>query len=54
MRDPRRGLARHDALCFTGGVGEHSAELRERACAALAFLGAELDPRLNGEADREP
>jgi acetate kinase len=39
-----------DALCFTGGVGERSAELRDRACAALGFLGVELDLRLNGEA----
>jgi acetate kinase len=28
-----------DALVFTGGVGEHSAEIRERACARLAHLG---------------
>jgi acetate kinase len=28
-----------DILVFTGGAGEHSAELRERACARLAFLG---------------
>jgi acetate kinase len=28
-----------DVLVFTGGVGEHSAEIRERACARLAFLG---------------
>jgi acetate kinase len=28
-----------DVLVFTGGVGERSAEIRERACARLAFLG---------------
>ncbi len=32
-----------DALVFTGGVGENSAAVRERACAATAFLGLELD-----------
>ncbi len=29
-----RGL---DAVCFTGGIGEHCAELRETVCAALGF-----------------
>ena len=28
-----------DALAFTGGVGEHSAEIRERTCAGLGHLG---------------
>jgi acetate kinase len=28
-----------DALVFTGGVGENSAEIRDRACEGLAFLG---------------
>ncbi len=32
-----------DALVFTGGVGEHSAVVRARAAAGLAFLGVELD-----------
>ena len=32
-----------DALVFTGGVGEHSAAVRERAAAGLAFLGVGLD-----------
>jgi acetate kinase len=36
-----------DALAFTGGVGEGSAEVRERAGAGLRFLGLELDPALN-------
>ncbi|MBS1892097.1 MAG: acetate/propionate family kinase [Actinobacteria bacterium] len=42
-----------DALAFTGGVGERSAAVRERACAAAGFLGVELDPALNsgGELD---
>ena len=33
-----------DALVFTGGVGENSAAVRERACAATAFLGVEPRP----------
>lgn len=36
-----------DALCFTGGVGERSAELRRRTCAGLGFLGVELADRAN-------
>ena len=36
-----------DALVFTGGVGENSAAVRARACAAAAFLGVELDPERN-------
>jgi acetate kinase len=34
-------------LAFTAGIGEHSAELRERICAALGFLGVRLDPDAN-------
>jgi len=29
-----------DALVFTGGIGEHAAGIRERVCAAAAWLGA--------------
>ena len=49
-------LAGFDALVFTGGVGEHSAPVRQRACAGLRFLGAELDEALNleeADGDRE-
>ncbi|CAE6734637.1 acetate/propionate family kinase [Paraburkholderia aspalathi] len=28
-----------DLLVFTGGIGEHSEEIRKRVCAGLAFLG---------------
>lgn len=31
-----------DLLVFTGGIGEHSAAVRQRACAGLGFLG--IDP----------
>jgi acetate kinase len=36
-----------DGLVFTGGVGENSAEIRRRICAASAWLGVELDPAAN-------
>jgi acetate kinase len=39
-----------DALVFTGGVGEHAAEIRARAAAGLGFLGVELDPDANARA----
>jgi acetate kinase len=39
------GLERLDALVFTGGIGENSAEIRRRVLARLAFLGlAEVVP----------
>ncbi|MFC5300711.1 acetate/propionate family kinase [Azospira restricta] len=37
-----------DALVFTGGIGEHATEVRQRVCAALGWLGIELDPVANG------
>lgn len=36
-----------DLLVFTAGVGEHSAPIRQRVCAALSFLGVELDEAAN-------
>jgi acetate kinase len=36
-----------DALVFTAGIGENSAEVREAACATLAFLGVQLDAEKN-------
>jgi acetate kinase len=39
-----------DALVFTGGVGEHSAAVRQRTCSALHWLGAELDHAANRDA----
>jgi acetate kinase len=32
-----------DALVFTGGIGEHSAEIRAEICAPLAFIGLSLN-----------
>ncbi|MGH3196525.1 MAG: acetate/propionate family kinase [Streptosporangiaceae bacterium] len=44
-----------DALVFTGGVGENSAEIRSRAMAGLGFLGVVEDAARNadGIGDRE-
>jgi len=36
-----------DALVFTAGIGERSAEIRARVCRRLAWLGAELDAAAN-------
>jgi acetate kinase len=36
-----------DALVFTGGIGEHSPEIRARICEKLDFLGIRIDPVLN-------
>jgi len=36
-----------DALVFTAGIGEKSAEIRRRVCAASAWLGIELDDDAN-------
>jgi acetate kinase len=36
-----------DALVFTAGVGENSAEVRDAACTNLGFLGLRLDPAAN-------
>ncbi|MGO9761897.1 MAG: acetate/propionate family kinase [Solirubrobacteraceae bacterium] len=39
-----------DALVFTGGVGEHAAEIRARTAAGLSFLGVALDHARNDDA----
>ena len=36
-----------DTLVFTGGVGEHSPEIRGRTAEGLAFLGVAIEPRAN-------
>jgi acetate kinase len=38
-----------EAIVFTGGIGENSAEIRARICGELTWLGVELDPEMNGE-----
>jgi acetate kinase len=37
-----------DALVFTAGIGENSAEIRKKICDASAWLGVELDETANG------
>lgn len=32
-----------DLLVFTGGIGEHSSDVRERVCRGLDFLGVAVD-----------
>jgi acetate kinase len=36
-----------DGLVFTAGIGENSAEIRQRLCAASAWLGIQLDDEAN-------
>ena len=36
-----------DALVFTGGIGEHAAEIRQQICDRLAWLGVRLDAAAN-------
>lgn len=38
-----------DALVFTGGIGEHSAEVRRRVCSRLGWLGVDLDEAANND-----
>ena len=42
-----------DALVFSAGIGEHSAEIRRRICAGMEFLGIQLDGKRNLAATRE-
>ena len=43
------GLTRIDALVFTGGIGEHSAEVREKTLESLVLLRPEIDSVRNAE-----
>ena len=36
-----------DAVIFTGGIGENSADVRARVCEGLEWMGVELDPAAN-------
>jgi acetate kinase len=36
-----------DALIFTGGIGEHSAEVRQAICEGMSYMGIQLDPERN-------
>ena len=39
-----------DALVFTGGIGEHAAEIRARVCGDARWLGVMLDEAANDAA----
>ncbi|ABE38366.1 acetate kinase [Rhodopseudomonas palustris BisB5] len=39
-----------DALVFTGGIGEHAAEIRRRVCKQAGWLGVTLDAAANAQA----
>jgi acetate kinase len=41
-----------DALVFTGGIGENSAEIRGRICDGLGALGIDIDAGANAARDR--
>jgi acetate kinase len=36
-----------DTLVFSGGIGEHAPEIRDRICEGLAFLGISIDAERN-------
>ncbi|WP_428928032.1 acetate/propionate family kinase [Marinibacterium sp. SX1] len=36
-----------DGLVFTGGIGEHSALVRQRVCAGMGWIGIDIDPAAN-------
>ena len=38
-----------EAIVFTGGIGENSAEIRARICSELLWMGIELDTELNSK-----
>ncbi|MDO5401135.1 MAG: acetate kinase [Eubacteriales bacterium] len=42
-----------DCLVFTAGVGENSAEMRERICQGLEYLGVKIDPVKNNVRGKE-
>ena len=38
-----------DAVVFTAGVGENAADVREKVCSYLGFMGVEIDKEKNGK-----
>ena len=42
-----------DLLIFSGGLGENSADMRDKICAGLEFLGIELDETTNANGSPE-
>lgn len=44
------GMNGADAICFAGGIGENSPDVRRMVCSNLEFLGVEIDEELNNQA----
>jgi len=42
-----------DAIVFTGGIGENSAEVRAASCSGIEFLGIQIDEAKNNSEDKE-
>lgn len=42
-----------DAIVFTGGIGEHSARMRDAICLGLEWTGLRLDPQANATSQRK-
>jgi acetate kinase len=42
-----------DALCFTGGIGENAALIREKVCSGLDYMGLIVDPVKNNKRSNE-
>lgn len=42
-----------DALCFTGGIGENAALIREKVCSGLDYMGLNIDPTKNNKRSGE-
>lgn len=49
MANTLRGL---ECLVFTGGIGEHAPEIRQRVCESLDWLGVRLDAAANEQSRR--
>ena len=46
-------LGNVDAIIFTGGIGEHSARIREQICANLQGLGIGVDSNKNQQRSKQ-
>ena len=42
-----------DAIVFTGGIGENSADVRARICEGLEWFGLKFDEKRNAEASNK-
>ncbi|WP_453963523.1 hypothetical protein [Bradyrhizobium elkanii] len=45
-------LAGLDGLVFTGGIGEHAADIRQRVCDRLSRLGVSIDTAANVQGEQ--